>query len=81
MGPFFLQAVFLADISRMPSVIIPLVALPKMRDYDYRILLDRDTCIAPRYPAGEGEVLRLQLEDGRLVAQRAFKEAGALERP
>ncbi|SDP94828.1 FAD/FMN-containing dehydrogenase [Ectopseudomonas guguanensis] len=73
------QAVFLADISHMPGVIASLFALPKMRDYNYRILLDRDARIAPRYPAGEGEVLWLQLEDGRLLTQQAFKEAGALE--
>ncbi|MDR8016673.1 FAD/FMN-containing dehydrogenase [Ectopseudomonas guguanensis] len=73
------QAVFLADISRMPGVIASLFALPKMRDYNYRILLDRDARIAPRYPAGEGEVLWLQLEDGRLLEQRVFREAGALK--
>ena len=73
------QAMFLADVSRMPSVIATLFALPKMRDYNYRILLDRDARIAPRYPAGEGEVLWLQLEDGKLVEQKEFKEAGALD--
>jgi len=73
------QAVFLADISRMPGVIASLFALPKMRDYNYRILLDRDARIAPRYPAGEGEVLWLQLEDGRLLEQRVFREAEALK--
>lgn len=73
------QAVFLADISRMPSVIATLFALPKMRDYNYRILLDRDARIAPRYPAGEGELLWLQLEDGKLVEQKVFREAGALK--
>ncbi|AVO53034.1 FAD/FMN-containing dehydrogenase [Ectopseudomonas mendocina] len=72
------QAVFLADISRMPSVIATLFALPKMRDYNYRILLDRDARIAPRYPAGEGEVLWLQLENGKLVEQKVFREAEAL---
>lgn len=50
-----------------------------MHDYNYRILLDRDARIAPRYSAGEGEALWLHLQDGRLVAQRAFKETGALE--
>lgn len=73
------HAVFLADISRMPRIIATLFALPKMRDYNYRILLDHDARIAPRYPAGEGEVLWLQLEDGRLVEQKVFKEAVALE--
>lgn len=73
------QAAFLADISRMPSVIATLFALPKMRDYNYRILLDRNARIAPRYPAGEGEVLWLQLEDGKLVEQKVFKDAAALK--
>ncbi|WP_371921476.1 hypothetical protein [Pseudomonas sp. AOB-7] len=64
----------------MPGVIATLFALPKMRDYHYCILLDRDARIAPRYPSGEGEVLWLQLEDGRLVGQNVFREAGALDR-
>lgn len=73
------QAVFLADISRMPGVIATLFAVPKMRDYNYRILLDRDARIAPRYPASEGEVLWLQLEDGQLVEQKVFKDATTLK--
>ncbi|SFP09969.1 hypothetical protein SAMN05216601_105257 [Ectopseudomonas composti] len=73
------QAIFLADVSRMPRIIATLFALPKMRDYSYRILLDRDARIVPRYPAGEGEVLWLQLENGKLVEQKVFKEAGALK--
>jgi hypothetical protein len=72
------QAVFLADVSRMPRIIASLFALPKMRDYNYRILLDRDARIAPRYPAGEGEVLWLQLEDGKLAQQRTYCDAQAL---
>ena len=72
------QAVFLADVSRMPRIIASLFALPKMRDYNYRILLDRDARIAPRYPAGEGEVLWLQLENGRLAQQHTYSDAQAL---
>lgn len=72
------HAVFLADISRMPGVIASLFALPKMRDYNYRVVLDRHARIAPRYPVGEGEVAWLQLEDGRLLEQRGFSEAVAL---
>ena len=79
------RAVFLADISRMPRVIASLFALPKMRDYNYRILLDRDARIAPRYPAGEGEVLWLQLDGLQIVSQQAFTRADdlrqALEAP
>ena len=72
------QAVFLADISRMPSVIATLFALPKMRDYNYRILLDRDARIAPRYQAGEGQVLWLQLDGLQIVAQQVFTRADDL---
>jgi hypothetical protein len=72
------QAVFLADISRMPGVIASLFALPKMRDYNYRILLDRDARIAPRYQAGEGDVLWLQLDGLQIVSQQVFTRADDL---
>ncbi|MBZ9664199.1 FAD/FMN-containing dehydrogenase [Pseudomonas sp. LMG 31766] len=74
------QAVFLADISRMPGIIASLFALPKMRDYSYRILLDRDARIAPRYPAGEGEVLWLQLDGLQIVSQQVFSRADDLRK-
>lgn len=72
------HAVFLADISRMPGVIASLFALPKMRDYSYRVLLDREARIVPRYPVPENGVLWLQLRDGALQAQREFSDAGEL---
>nr|WP_256834074.1 FAD/FMN-containing dehydrogenase [Pseudomonas oleovorans] len=72
------QGVFLADVSRMPRIIATLFALPKMRDYNYRILLDRDARIAPRYPAAEGKVLWLQLKNGQLVQQQTFTSAEPL---
>lgn len=79
------QAIFLADVSRMPRIIATLFALPKMRDYNYRILLDRDARIAPRYPAGEGEVLLLQLDGLQVVSQQALTNTDdlrqALEAP
>ncbi len=72
------HAVFLADISRMPKVIATLFALPKMRDYNYRILLDRNARIAPRYPVDTASVLWLDLRDGKLQGQRSFSDAAAL---
>ncbi|QNH06631.1 FAD/FMN-containing dehydrogenase [Pseudomonas sp. B11D7D] len=79
------QAIFLADVSRMPRIIATLFALPKMRDYSYRILLDRDARIAPRYPAGEGEVLLLRLDGLQIVSQQALTNTDdlrqALEAP
>lgn len=72
------HTVFLADISRMPKVIATLFALPKMRDYNYRILLDRDARITPRYLVETASVLWLDLRDGKLQGQRSFTDAREL---
>ena len=72
------KAVFLADISRMPSVIVTAFAVPAMRDYNYRVMLDRSARIAPRYPVENDAVLWLQLQQGRVQAQRTFTQASAL---
>ncbi|AVD83525.1 FAD/FMN-containing dehydrogenase [Pseudomonas sp. SWI6] len=73
------HALFVADIQRMPALISKLFAIPAMRDYSYRVLLDRDGRVASRYPAEEGKVLWLQLERGALVSQRLFSDAQALK--
>lgn len=72
------HALFLADISRMPGPIASLFAVPAMRDYNYRVLLDRQARVAPRYPAAAATVLWLDLCEGRLLAQRSFTDASAL---
>ena len=72
------KAVFLADISRMPSVIATAFAVPAMRDYNYRVMLDRDARIVPRYPVENDAVLWLQLQRGRVQAQQTFTKASAL---
>ena len=84
----FLEArrtVFVADIQKMPALIAKMFAIPKMRDYSYRVMLDRDARIVPRYAGDEDKVLWLQLRDGQLVSQQQFSSAeqlrAALERP
>lgn len=62
----------------MPAVIAKMFAVPAMRDYDYRIMLDRDGRVAPRYAGAVDKVLWLQLDDGRLVAQREYATAAEL---
>lgn len=77
----FLEArhtVFIADIQRMPALVSKLFAIPAMRDYNYRVMLDRDSRVVPRYPGSEEKVLWLQLDNGRLVAQREFASAADL---
>ncbi|MFJ5235413.1 FAD/FMN-containing dehydrogenase [Pseudomonas neuropathica] len=72
------HAVFVADIQRMPALIAKMFAVPAMRDYHYRVMLDREGRVASRYPGAEGKVLWLQLKDGRLLSQREYANAGDL---
>lgn len=71
-------AVFVADISRMPAPISKLFAVPAMRDYSYRVLLDREPRVANRFPAKADTVTWLQLEQGAVVATQQFESAEAL---
>ncbi|TLP39183.1 hypothetical protein [Arcobacter arenosus] len=64
--PLFLKnnkAVFIANISGMPSIITKLFALPKMRKYDHEILLiyDEDD---KRFISKEGKSTLYTLKDG-----------------
>lgn len=72
------RAVFVADISRMPSLVSSLFAVPAMRDYTYRVLLDRESRVASRYPGGESQVLWLRLDHGILKERKEFNDAAAL---
>jgi hypothetical protein len=72
------DVIFLADVQRMPSLIGKFIAIPSMRNYSYRVVLDRDGSVAANYPGAEDKVLWLQLENGTLVAQKAFANADEL---
>ncbi|MBM3112222.1 FAD/FMN-containing dehydrogenase [Pseudomonas sp. P66] len=72
------NTVFVADIQRMPALISKLFAIPAMRDYSYRVLLDRDGSVATRYAPAEDKVLWLQLDKGQVVSQREFTSAEEL---
>jgi hypothetical protein len=72
------QALFVADISRMPGLIGKLFAIPAMRDYSYRVLLDREAQVVPQYAAPEEGVLWLQLDRGVLRERQVFTDATAL---
>ncbi|MBF8757692.1 FAD/FMN-containing dehydrogenase [Pseudomonas guariconensis] len=73
------HAVFLADIQRMPAIIAKLFAIPAMRDYNYRVMLDREGRVASRYGADDGQVLWLQLDHRVLVGQQVYTDAAALK--
>ncbi|WP_156115006.1 FAD/FMN-containing dehydrogenase [Pseudomonas sp. ML96] len=72
------RVVFLADISAMPAPIASLFAIPAMRDYNYRVMLDRTGRVASRYPGAKAELLWLQLDAGRLLELRRFTQTDDL---
>lgn len=72
------NTVFVADIQKMPSIIATMFAIPKMRDYSYRVMLDRESRVVPQYPGDEDKILWLQLRDGKVVEQQQFGDAQAL---
>lgn len=72
------RAVFVADVQRMPALIAKLFAIPAMRDYSYRVMLDRDGNVASRYPGAEDSVLWVQLKQGKVATVREFSDAEAL---
>ncbi|KPX57878.1 hypothetical protein ALQ57_03920 [Pseudomonas amygdali pv. hibisci] len=71
------HTVFVADIQKMPSI-AKTFAIPKMRDYSYRVMLDREVRIVPQYAGDDDKGLWLQLRDGQLVSQQQFGNADAL---
>ena len=64
------QAVYVADISRMPGLVATLFAIPAMRDRPYAMLLDRDGKTTARLPGAEGQATLIFLDGlsvGRIV--------------
>lgn len=60
------QAEYIADISTMPGLITRLVALPRMRERPYRILLVDDPVQVEFLPRRPKAVTVLRLTDGRV---------------
>lgn len=79
------HTVFVADIQKMPAIIAKMFAVPAMRAYSYRVMLDRDARVAPRYPGDADKVLMLRLHDGQVLSQAQFDSAeqlrSALDQP
>ena len=71
-------AVFVADISRMPSLVTRLFALPSMRRRPYPMLLDRTGDATADLPAEKGRATLIRLEALRVAAVTSFDEPGAL---
>jgi len=72
---------YVADITKMPSIITFLFARPKMKKYKFPILLAKDEKFAPQFPILEGKFAVFELDDTRKVKEvRYFKDMESLDR-
>ena len=56
------HAIYLIDVSGMPSIVTKLFAVPKMQDYSYRVFLDRDASLTTGLPSEEAKVTVMHLD-------------------
>ena len=60
------SAVYVADISGMPSLISKFIALPKMKKYPFSVLLLDDTN-KDNFVKEDGKIIVYSLENGKVV--------------
>jgi hypothetical protein len=63
-------AVYIADVHRMPGPIRRWIAIPRMRDRSYPVLLDTDGEATASLPSEEGKATWIRLEGLRVVEVR-----------
>jgi hypothetical protein len=72
------QAAYVADVSTMPGLITRLVALPRMRERPYRILLVDDATRVAFLPRRAGMVTLIHLDAGTVANVRFLSDAEQL---
>lgn len=60
------RAIFIADISKMPTLITNMFALPKLRKYKHLIYLHYDEKFVTVVPNKEAKITLLSVEDGKI---------------
>ena len=72
------RRVYLADIHKMPTLIARMVALPRLRDKPYPILLGREADTLAMLPRQRGCVSVLDIEQQKIRAVRFACDQGGL---
>ena len=68
-------AVYIADVHGMPGLVRRFIAIPRMRERPYRVLLDAEGAPTAALPAEEGRATWLRLEALRVVEIRFLTSA------
>lgn len=61
--PKDMGGLYVADISAMPGVISRMFALPRMRKYSFKVVLDQEGDITKSWPKKEGHISLIELKD------------------
>lgn len=68
------KLVYIADISRMPGLVTSMIALPRMREYPYRMAVASEEGQTSMLPRAEDSVTVILLEEGKVKELLMFKE-------
>ena len=71
------KAVYIADITGMPSLITKFIAMPKMKDYPFSVLLI-DEANKTLFPVKEDMISIISLENGKVTDIKYVKTAAEL---
>lgn len=71
-----LGGIYLADISKMPSLITKMFAMPKMKKYAFKMAIDKDGSISENLPRLDGRVTLIKLDNLKAVR---IKQVGSPE--
>lgn len=64
------NAVFVSDISKMPSLVTKMFALPAMKKYPYKIALDREGEATKTWPREKDKLTFVELNNLKVVSIR-----------
>ncbi|NUN06868.1 MAG: hypothetical protein HUU57_14030 [Bdellovibrio sp.] len=61
------KVIYASDISGMPSFITKMVALPKMRKYDFKVALDKEGDVTKAWPRQPGKATLFALDNLKIT--------------
>lgn len=61
------KVIYASDISAMPSFITKMVALPKMRKYDFKVALDKEGVVTKAWPRQAGKATFIALDNLKIT--------------
>ncbi|MFQ6372461.1 hypothetical protein [Shewanella sp. YIC-542] len=70
---------YVADISGMPSLIAKFVAIPKMKDFGFPVVLDREGEPTKSLPVADDAAALINLEQLKITQIRYFDNADSLK--